>query len=252
MKKVVSWMLLAVFGFSLCYGALPVVTADAPEGDGAEVTFSDVPEDYWAYIYVTALEARDVLNGYEDGTFQPDGDVTRSEYAKFLTLGIEVPLVEVTEPTFSDIAADSWSFPYVEAVKDFFITNDDGEDTIFDGEAPASRIDVAVSLVRALGLENQDLGEIIDEELAAVFTDCESIPQDLLKLLMIARNNGLIEGYPDGTFAPAGTITRAETAAVITRGYVLKLANDMNNDVDDGINDDIDDGVDNGEGNEEV
>lgn len=42
------------------------------------------------------------------------------------------------------------------------------------------------------------------------------------------NNEGLVTGYPDGTFRPANSITRAETAAIIARELNLKATADPN------------------------
>jgi len=43
------------------------------------VTFPDVPADHWAFGQISAAENAGFVNGYPDGTFQPNGLMTRAE-----------------------------------------------------------------------------------------------------------------------------------------------------------------------------
>ena len=44
--------------------------------------FSDVPRDHWAYDAVTQLAADGVVEGYGDGTYRGDRNITRYEMAQ--------------------------------------------------------------------------------------------------------------------------------------------------------------------------
>jgi len=181
------------------------------------VVFTDIDDDDWSYPYVKELTEKRVVNGYEDGTFRPNGHVTRSEFAKIMALGLQIPLVGDGAPqTFADVDASNWAFRYIETVRPYLTGFSDGELFYFKGLAPAVREDMAVALVMAMGLENQSV-EV--DDLATVFSDYESISKNLREYVLIAYNNGLIDGYPDGTFGPQKTITRTETAALLSKVY---------------------------------
>lgn len=47
--------------------------------------FIDVPETHWAYKAIEELAEMGIINGYEDGTFQPNKPVTRAEVAAIIT-----------------------------------------------------------------------------------------------------------------------------------------------------------------------
>jgi peptide/nickel transport system substrate-binding protein len=121
----------------------PVLTARA-------VGFKDVAASYWAFDEITALAAKKVVAGYPDGTFKPEGKVTREEFAKMVVVAKNLALVKPARPTFTDVAASRWSYGYVEAAaKAGYIKGIGGGKF-----APASQIkrqDMAVLLVRVLG-----------------------------------------------------------------------------------------------------
>ncbi|ADQ41773.1 S-layer domain-containing protein [Caldicellulosiruptor acetigenus I77R1B] len=50
----------------------------------AEQSFSDVPQDHWAFAYVEAGKDLGIVNGYPDGTFKPDKPVKFEELCKML------------------------------------------------------------------------------------------------------------------------------------------------------------------------
>ena len=46
--------------------------------------FSDVPADHWAYDAVTELQAKGVVNGFPDGTYRGNQNMTRYEMAQII------------------------------------------------------------------------------------------------------------------------------------------------------------------------
>lgn len=94
-------------------------------------SFSDVPETHEHYAAILWLEGRGVIQGYEDGTFKPDQEVTRAEALKIVLLGsgIEVPeVIGFDEIYYSDIALTDWFTKYVVKATDMEIVKgyDDG------------------------------------------------------------------------------------------------------------------------------
>ena len=72
--------------------------------------YSDVSEDAWYNNAVSTLSNAGILDGYEDGTFKPDGNITRAEFAT-----IAVRFFEATYDggdLFSDIAGH-WAQDYI-------------------------------------------------------------------------------------------------------------------------------------------
>ncbi|MCD8179968.1 MAG: S-layer homology domain-containing protein [Firmicutes bacterium] len=53
-----------------------------------DTAFSDVDEDYWAYDYIMYAEETEIINGFGDGTFRPDENVTTDQMIKMLMQAI--------------------------------------------------------------------------------------------------------------------------------------------------------------------
>jgi len=68
--------------------------------------FWDLPPSHPAYDAVCLLVSRGVVNGYEDGSFRPWGDVTRAEFSKLLAVAAAWPLEPGGLLAFSDTAGN--------------------------------------------------------------------------------------------------------------------------------------------------
>ena len=79
MKKAMSLILAGALCLTLCTGALAVSG------------FSDVPEGKWYTAEIREMTAAGYIDGYEDGTFRPDGDVSVAEFVTIVArcLGLE-------------------------------------------------------------------------------------------------------------------------------------------------------------------
>ena len=95
--------------------------SNVPAGP-ATAHFSDVPTSHWAYNYVSYANAKNVVNGYTDGTYRPDITVTRDQMAAFIARSIVTPTGDAglagytppTSATFADVPTNFWAFKYVE------------------------------------------------------------------------------------------------------------------------------------------
>lgn len=54
-----------------------------------------------------SLANSNVISGYEDGTFRPDNNITRAEFAKMLTVAFGKYDPNATS-TFTDLPAGAW------------------------------------------------------------------------------------------------------------------------------------------------
>ena len=64
--------------------------------------FSDVPRDHWAYDAVTQLAADGVVEGYGDGTFRGDRNITRYEMAQMVAKAMAKENMPVSDKALVD------------------------------------------------------------------------------------------------------------------------------------------------------
>ncbi|MGB9552927.1 MAG: S-layer homology domain-containing protein, partial [bacterium] len=111
--------------------------------------FSDT-QGHWANAPALALFQEGVVNGYPDGTFRPDGLLTRAEFAKMVILALKISPSYPSAPTFSDVSKDHWGFSYIEAAAKagLFKGFPDGS---FRPEEPVTKEQILTVIVRNAG-----------------------------------------------------------------------------------------------------
>lgn len=219
--KIVALLTLTVF-------LLTLVPAAAFAGGQVKVTvkvemeFKDVNSAKWALKQISELKAKDIIAGYRDGTFQPNKPVTRAEAVAMVlkATGLaEEANRKVSESVYGTVGLpfkDAKSIPnwakgfLTVAVEKGYLTEDQVGN--FQPNKPATRIWVAKLLVRALKVAD-DVYAAGNVELP--FNDAAAIPAGDAVFIAAAMENGLLKGYPDGTFKPNKPVTRAEMAVLL-------------------------------------
>lgn len=80
--------------------------------------FPDVPTNFHQYEAITWLEEYGVIQGYPDGTYQPEKPVNRAEFLKMLYKTLEVDVNNMAAGgdfygKFPDVKEGDWFWPYV-------------------------------------------------------------------------------------------------------------------------------------------
>lgn len=182
------------------FSVVDINTINLPE----KAIFTDVPTDHWAFDYISQLAIDDIITGYEDKSFKPNGFVTRGELAKMLAVSFKT----TGNSAYSDVK-NHWASQYIAEVGEFIPI----KDKLFEADSNATRQDVAVALVNILDSEKT----ISLQEKKLDFDDSPMIDKEYISQIGKAVNAGIISGYEDGTFRPQEPITRAEVAAMIYR-----------------------------------
>ena len=166
---------------------------------------------HWAEKTLDEWQDEGLIDGYGDGSFQPNGTVTRAEFAKLVnrTMGFTAE----SEISFSDVTERDWF--HAEVARAVAAGYARGSGGLFRPNQPVTRAEAAAMLARAAGLAAK-------EERADAFADAASIPAWARGSVGAAAEAGYMTGYPDGTFGALGSITRAE--AVVTLDRVRRSA----------------------------
>lgn len=172
--------------------------------------FWDVPADHWAFEYIADLAERKVINGYDDGSFQPNRTVSRAEWAK-MTVDAAGVQTDDNAVYFTDLSAQHWANKYVNAAKQYMTGYRDGT---FRPNQAATREDVAVALVL---LKGYDISDVDYSNLT--FIDNDTISNYAKAYVAVAVQHNLIAGFTDGSFRGQDTLSRAQAAALLYRGF---------------------------------
>lgn len=177
--------------------------------------YKDVADMHWASEQIAYLS--DEITGYPDGTFQPDKTVTRAEFVSLLAR------IAFPEELKNETGSTWWepAFRVCEANNLLSGTYGYGE--------PMPRGEIA----RILGFLCRDWGGVNVRADAAeqfvinwneqrmesptwktLFSDTQGMDEDRYR---VCANQGLMMGYPDGTFKPENGVTRAEAAVILAR-----------------------------------
>lgn len=224
MKKRICALVLT---FLLTIGGsanVSAATINQVMGDNNILVFVDVPNTHWAYSDIEYFSSQGIVNGIGKDQFAPDDGVTRESFCKMLVLTFTAPLESPPTPTFTDLDSNRWSYPYVEACRNFLTGYASPFDSTmtFRPETMATREDIAVALVRMMGLTDADAE---NPTAYTRFRDASQISPQLTGYVSVAVEQGLINGRADGNFAPQASISRAETVTLLSRASKSAVTN---------------------------
>ena len=161
------------------------------------------PDDTGVSRWLNTDDHDAYLSGYPDNTFGPDRSMTRAEVAQMfyaLLLDKDVPVTV----TFSDVPADAWYAEAVNTLASLGMVEGYADGTF----RPDNTITRAEFVTIAVGFADLE----IDGE--ARFTDVARNAW-YYPYIADACAYGWIGGYPDGSFRPDNTITRAEVTVIV-------------------------------------
>lgn len=137
-----------------------------------EQKFTDVPKSHWAKYYIETLSAKGVIDGFENGTFQPDATLTRSQMAKILTKSFE--LTNLASKPFADVSSEHWAYDYVMALLASGITTGYSDNTYRPDNA-VTREEMAVFVSRGIAKRE---GIVLPEPLKKPANQTDRFPGD--------------------------------------------------------------------------
>ncbi len=146
-KRFMALLLTLVLVFGSMSSAFAAVNEDV------------VDTDY--EVAVTKLNAVGIMEGYPDGTFRPEGQITRAEFAKIavLALGLnDAAEVSKANTVFTDVDAFHWAAGYINVAVDRGILKGYPDGT-YKPSNPLSNAEAITILTRLIGL-----GPVVDKE----------------------------------------------------------------------------------------
>lgn len=181
-----------------------------------DISFNDVAS-HWAKSYVDLLSHKLIVDGYEDGSFGPERNITRAEFAAIVVRSLGLSANASSSSTFSDVQSGDWYAGVVSAAVQSGLV-DGYEDGTFRPNAQINREELAAMVVRALAYAGKDVKVSSTEQdaLLAKFADADSIVWGQAELAAAVKA-GIVDGMTDTTIAPRNDATRAQAAAMLNR-----------------------------------
>ena len=177
-------------------------------GSGVQIESPNKPEKDNSLKFNTADHFA-YVNGYPDGTVKPEGNVTRAEVAAILYRVMDADCVKTYETTrcsFSDVVRGDWFNTYVATLENAGVIVDTRTNGKFRPNEAITRAELAAMLAQFADIKSA----------ANSFNDVSARHWASDEIAVCAKM-GWINGYPDGSFRPDATITRAEMMAMINR-----------------------------------
>lgn len=198
-KTILSLMILAL-------GIAPVMA------------FPDVSDNHWAAPEIKILSEQGVIVGYPDGTFKPDNNVTRAEFAAMAIRALGQQHTKVAQPVhFSDIDEGYWAYEDIQKALYFDLISCEKSGELFRPEDSVSRAEsmsVAVNALTTETISTQKAKEVLER----AYIDAHTIPEWFLIPAGKAEILGMVVVMPSAHKAALEAerpATRAEVAAIL-------------------------------------
>ena len=167
--------------------------------------FSDVKEGTWYYDYVTKAAAAGIINGKGNGIFDPEGNITRGDFALMTVRMLGVDVSGYTTAPFSDVKASDYYMKAIAYCAEKGIIGGTG-DGKFEPEKNILREEAAKIIAVALDLDGTTTEK---------FKDDAKISNWAKGYVDACKAAGIFGGDEKGNFNPKSPITRAETAKIM-------------------------------------
>ncbi|RKD32712.1 S-layer homology domain-containing protein [Thermohalobacter berrensis] len=246
MRKLISIFII----LSLLISNISIVNADKFYLD----VFGHWAED----VIMWATNEVELLEGYDDGTFRPDNNITRSEYITLLfrtaneqevinNLESEENIKLQTSKTDKNTSVNKIANPNENNIEDKDVEEKKKELPFEDVNNEFWAFDEIKAIYTYINKQNKEIkfedifpgdkfqpNKKITREEAVILSSFFTTPPiedkkeefndisndyEYYDQIMMLADNGIIEGYDDNTFKPKSNITRAEAVTVMKRIY---------------------------------
>lgn len=203
MKKIIKGLLTVVVALFATHSAM---------------AFPDVAASHWAAPQIKILSEEGVIVGYPDGTFQPDENVTRAEFASMAIKALGQEHTKVAQPVhFTDIQPGYWAYDAIQKALYFDLVSCPPSGQPFRPDDSVSRgesISVAVNALTTEQISTLKAREVLSRK----YADVDVIPEwflipagkaeilDMLIVIPSAKKASVEANRP---------ATRAEVAAIL-------------------------------------
>ena len=186
-----SWIMI-LLSILLVLAVLPVYGTS---------NYADINDSHWAYPYIEELSKDRIIEGYEDGRFRPEKQVTYAEFIKLVYAAVTGELLDQSQGTH-------WGLNYY--IKSMNIGLFEGNDIKTDQlDEVIPRKHMALITANSLSIKTEDTSEIIHE-----INDVDEETEYWYEIA-VSYKAGILNGYPDGSFRPEDGLSRAEAAKII-------------------------------------
>ncbi|MCM3786003.1 S-layer homology domain-containing protein, partial [Neobacillus mesonae] len=204
MGKKVRGTVTGLLSISMALGTMG--TAGAAQNNG------DI-NGHWAQSQLQNWINEGNLTGYEDGSIKPNNSISRAEFVSLINRSFGYS--EQASISFDDLAVTSWAYTDIaKAVKAGYVQG--YENNTFRPGANVTRQEAAVMISKLLNVKSSNY-ETLNQ-----FTDREAIAGWGKAAVASVVEQEVMKGYPNSTFSPLRSLTRAEAVVLIENALASK------------------------------
>ena len=162
---------------------------------------------------IEALASRGIITGKTEDRFEPDGTMTRAEFATIIARGFGLPQMSVAN--FKDVTANDWFYNYVGTAYNYGIIKGVSESE-FNPNGTITREEAAVMVTRAAKLCGMDteMGTLAVRDSLAQFIDYVKASDWSQSSLAFCFSEGILDDSVMD-IKPKEAVTRAEIASML-------------------------------------
>ena len=181
------------------------------------IDFKDMA-NHWAKSDAEEMGERLILTGRGENIFDPDADMSRSEFVAAVVRALGLLRSGTGEPVFPDVSGNDWYYDAASAAyRSKILTGDDKGK--FNAGSPISREEAMTIIARAMTLTGLDpsLGKEDAENILSKFHDDDKASQWAKAGMAACIKTGVIKGDQNLMLSPKDNISRAEVAVILKR-----------------------------------
>ena len=169
---------------------------------------------HWAKDFIDEAVSLQLLNGYPDGTFKPNVDLTRAQAASLIVRALK--LEAKNDAPFTDIASylPATAKEIAAAYEAGIVKGSNGK---FNPSAKVTRAQLALMLSRAY---THQKGEVYKPQQSAPFSDIGSYDTESVQAITMLYDFGIVSGE-NGRFKPGNSTMRAHAAKIFVNFYKI-------------------------------
>ncbi|MBH5318647.1 S-layer homology domain-containing protein [Paenibacillus sp. GSMTC-2017] len=231
-------LLLLMIGITLFWASITTpITYEQAAAAASATAFRDT-KGHWAEKTIDGMITRGILEGYPDGTFQPNATIKVDQFVKMLILSYtdlhqngsrswNAKFLSSLSPenqailkqdyryfTFTPSASGYWAKEFIDIASDLHFLN---KSRYTDFQADMTRENVAEVIYYTLQetefLEDSQFGQ----KMAQSYGDIKSATEREQRFIAESLVKGIMEGYPNGFFGVGEKVTRAQALVLLER-----------------------------------
>lgn len=177
---------------------------------GNALAFSDIQITSPLYMPTTYLSAKNIIGGYDDGSYKPQNIINRAEALKLILVATDKEIEAVTTSQFGDVPAGAWFAKYVSYAANQKIVSGDDTTGMFAPDRVVNRAEFLKMLTKSFD---------IDTSKYVLNVKSNDVPEEawFAPYVNFAVKFEIMEKNSEGNALPDNGITRGEAAQMIFR-----------------------------------